>query len=124
MERVIIPDAAIILDYGLAKFLGILKGLVVDEKRMLENIYYRGGLVFSQRVLLRLTGSTESREQAYRMVQRNAMAAQAGKGLFRDLLLKDREIMGYLSQAEIDDCFDIAYYTKHVSRIFRRVFGR
>ena len=124
VERVIIPDAAIILDYGLAKFLGILKGLVVDEKRMLENIYYRGGLVFSQRVLLRLTGSTESREQAYRMVQRNAMAAQAGKGLFRDLLLKDREIMGYLSQAEIDDCFDIAYYTKHVSRIFRRVFGR
>jgi len=124
VERVIIPDATIILDYGLQKFLEILKGLVVDEKRMLENIYHLGGVVFSQRVLLKLTGPVGTREKAYRMVQRNAMAAQAGKGSFRDLILKDREIMQYLSQAAVDSCFDLTYYTKHVDTIFKRVFGR
>jgi adenylosuccinate lyase len=124
VERVIIPDATIIIDYGLQKFFEVLKGLVVDEKRMLENIYYRGGLVFSQRVLLKLTGPVGSRDKAYRMVQRNAMAAQSGKGLFRDLLLKDPEIMAHLSQTEIDSCFDIGYYTKHVNQIFKRVFGK
>jgi len=124
VERVIIPDATIILDYGLQKFLEVLKGLVVDEKRMLENIYHRGGVVFSQRVLLKLTGPVGTRDKAYRMVQRNAMAAQAGKGSFRDLILKDREIMQYLSQADVDSCFDLAYYTKHVDKIFKRVFGR
>lgn len=124
VERVIIPDATIIIDYGLQKFLEVLKGLVVDEKRMLENIYHRGGVVFSQRVLLKLTGPVGTRDKAYRMVQRNAMAAQAGKGPFRDLVLKDREIMQYLSQADVDSCFDLAYYTKHVDKIFKRVFGR
>ncbi|MEW5795848.1 MAG: adenylosuccinate lyase [Candidatus Zixiibacteriota bacterium] len=124
VERVIIPDATIILDYGLQKFSDVLKGLVVDEKRMLENIYYRGGLVFSQRVLLKLTGPVGSREKAYRMVQRNAMAAQSGHGLFRDLLLKDAEVMSYLNQPDIDECFDLKYYTRHVEQIFRRVFGR
>jgi adenylosuccinate lyase len=124
VERVIIPDATIILDYALQKFLEVLKGLVVDEKRMMENIYRRGGVVFSQRVLLKLTGPVGSREKAYRMVQRDAMGAQAGKGSFRDLVLKDREIMQFLSQADIDSCFDLAYYTKHVDKIFKRVFGR
>ena len=124
VERVIIPDATIILDYGLQKFSDVLKGLVVDEKRMLENIYYRGGLVFSQRVLLKLAGPVGSREKAYLMVQRNAMAAQHGAGLFRDLLLKDPEIMTYLNQPEIDECFDLKHYTKHVDQIFKRVFGR
>jgi adenylosuccinate lyase len=124
VERVIIPDATTILDYGLQKFLEILKGLVVNEKRMLENIYYRGGLVFSQRVLLKLTGPVGSREKAYAMVQRNAMAAQAGSGLFRELLLKDREVMEHLSRPEIDECFDLAYYTRHVDQIFKRVYGK
>jgi len=124
VERVIIPDATIILDYGLQKFLEILKGLVVDEKRMLENVFYRGGVVFSQRLLLKLTGPIGSRDKAYRLVQRNALAAQAGKGLFRDLILKDPEIMAHLSRADIDSCFDIRYYTKEVGIIFRRVFGK
>ena len=124
VERVIIPDATIILDYDLHIFEGILKGLVVNEKRMLENVYYRGGLVFSQRVMLKLTGPAGSREKAYELVQRNAMAAQAGKGLFRDLLLKDVEVMANLSKSEIDSCFDVGYYTKQVDKIFKRVFGR
>jgi len=124
VERVIIPDATTVLDYGLQKFLEVLKGLVVNEKRMLENIYYRGGLVFSQRVLLKLTEPVGSRERAYGMVQRNAMAALAGPGLFRELLLKDREVMEYLNQPEIDECFDLAYYTRHVDKIFKRVYGK
>lgn len=124
VERVIIPDATIILDYGLQKFCEILKGLVINEKRMLENIYYRGGLVFSQRVLLKLTGPLGSREKAYQLVQRNAMAAQEGKGLFRDLILRDREVMAVLKRKDVDSCFELGYYTKHVSKIFRRVFGR
>jgi adenylosuccinate lyase len=124
VERVIIPDATIILDYGLQKFCEILKGLVINEKRMLENVYYRGGLVFSQRVLLKLTGPLGSREKAYELVQRNAMAAQEGKGLFRDLILRDREVMAVLKRKDVDSCFELGYYTKHVSKIFRRVFGR
>ncbi len=124
VERVIIPDSTIVLDYGLEKFNELLKGLVVNEKRMIENIFYRGGIVFSQRLLLLLTGPVGSRDKAYRMVQRNAMAAHEGKGLFRDLVKKDRDIRKYLSEAEIDSCFDLRYYTKNVGKIFKRVFGR
>jgi len=124
VERVIIPDATIILDYGLHKFLEIIKGLVINERQMLENIYYRGGIVFSQRLLLKLTGPVGDRDKAYRMVQRNAMAAQAGKGSFRDLVLRDKEVTNHLSQTEIDECFDLTYYTKYVDKIFRRVFGK
>jgi adenylosuccinate lyase len=124
VERVIIPDATIIADYGLQKFIDVLKGLVVNEKRMLENIYYGGGLVFSQRLLLKLTGPVGSRETAYRMVQRHALLAAEGKGGFRDLVKNDKEIMKYLKLSEIDGCFDLAYYTKNVDKIFRRVFAR
>lgn len=124
VERIILPDATIVLDYGLQKFLGLLKGLVVDEKRMLENIYYRGGIVFSQRVLLKLTGPVGSREKAYRMVQRIATAAYSGSGLFRELILKDAEIMAYLNQTDVDDCFDLSYYMRYVDKIFKRVFGQ
>ena len=124
VERVIIPDATIIIDYGLQKFNELLKGLVVNEKRMIENIFYRGGVVFSQRLLLALTGPVGSRDKAYRMVQRSAMAAYEGKGAFRDLVKNDREIRKFLSQAEIDNCFDLRYYTKNVSKIFKRVFRK
>lgn len=124
VERVIIPDSCIIVDYGLEKFIGLLKGLVINEKRMLENIYYKGGVVFSQRLLLKLTGPIGSREKAYRLVQKNAMLAQDGKGLFKELVRKDKEILKHLSQSEIDECFDLGYYTKNVNKIFRRVFKK
>ncbi len=124
VERVIIPDATIICDYGLQKFIELLNGLVVNEKRMLDNIYYGGGLVFSQRLLLSLSGPMGSREKAYRVVQRNAMAASEGKGSFRDLVKRDPEILQNLSISKIESCFDLAYYTKNVGKVFRRVFGR
>ena len=123
VERVILPDASIILDYGLEKFNELLAGLVVNEKKMLENIYYGGGLVFSQRLLLKLTGPVGSRDVAYRMVQRNAMKAAEGGGHFIDLVKKDKEITKYLRISEIDSCFDLKYYTKNVGTIFKRVFG-
>ena len=124
VERVILPDATIIIDYGLQKFVDLLKGLVVDEKRMFENIHYRGGVVFSQRLLLKLTGPTGSRDKAYRMVQRHAMAATEGRGLFRENVDNDEEIGRYLSTKEIDSCFDLAHYSRNVDAIFKRVFGK
>ena len=123
VERVILPDATTIIDYGLQKFIEILSNLVVNEKRMLENIYYGGGLVFSQRLLLKLAGPVGSRDKAYRLVQRNALAASEGKGMFKDLVHKDKDIRRYLSSARIDSCFSLTPYTRHVSKIFRRVFG-
>lgn len=124
VERIIIPDANIIADYALQKFIEILRGLVINEKRMLENIFYRGGVVFSQRLLLKLAGPVGSREEAYRLIQRNALAAAEGRGLFHQLVKNDKGIRKYLTDAEIDSCFDLSYYTRHVDKIFKRVFGR
>ncbi len=124
VERVIIPDTCIIVDYGLQKFIDLLSGLVVNEKRMHENIFYGGGIVFSQRLLLKLTGPVGSREEAYRMVQRNAMAAWETNGSFRDFAKQDADISKHLSAAEIDECFDLTYYTKNVDAIFARVFSK
>jgi len=124
VERVIIPDSTILIDYGLEKFIGLLKGLVVDKKRMLENIYFKGGVVFSQRLLLKLAAPVGSRDKAYRIVQRHAMASQEDKGLFKDLVLSDKEILSYLKVSEIEECFDLTYYTKNVNKIFKRVFGK
>ncbi len=124
VERVILPDATIIIDYGLQKFIGLLSGLVVDRKRMLENIYYKGGVVFSQRLLLKLTGLVGSRDLAYRMVQRHAMAAVAGQGLFQENVSNDPDIGKYLSKREIDECFDLTYYMRNVDAVFKRVFGK
>lgn len=123
VERVIIPDATTIVDYSLNKFTGLLKGLVVNEKRMLDNIYIGGGLVFSQRILLKLTNPAGSREDAYRLVQRIAMKAWRGEGGFRDLIGQDKAIGSLLSKKEIDDCFDLKYYTRNVNKVFSRVFG-
>ncbi|MBU8934243.1 MAG: adenylosuccinate lyase [candidate division Zixibacteria bacterium] len=124
VERVILPDATILADYGLQKFIDLLKGLVVNEKRMLDNIYFRGGVVFSQRLLLLLTAPMGSRDKAYRLVQKNAMAAMEGRGSFRELVHGDREIRKHLSDAEIDTSFDLGYYTKNVGKIFSRVFRK
>lgn len=123
VERVIIPDATILADYGLQKFIDLLRGLVVNKKRMLENIFFDGGVVFSQRLLLKLTGPAGSREKAYRMVQQNAMKASEGKGSFRELVKEDKDIGKHLTASQIDECFDLGYYMKNVDKIFKRVFG-
>ncbi len=123
VERVIIPDSCIIVDYGLQKFIDLLSGLVVNEQKMHDNIFLGGGIVFSQRLLLKLAGPVGSREDAYRMVQRNAMAAWEGKGLFKELAKQDADIRKHLKESEIDECFDLTYYTRNVDAIFKRVFG-
>ena len=124
VERIIIPDSTIILDYGLKLLNDILDRLGVDEKRMLENIYRNGGIVFSQRLLLLLTDKAGNRDRAYVMIQRNAMKAYEGPKGFQDLVKEDRDIRHYLSENEIDSCFDLEYYLRNVGKIFKRVFGK
>jgi adenylosuccinate lyase len=123
VERVIAPDTTIALDFALARLMGLMDRLVVYPERMRQNLDSLGGLVDSQRVLLALTQAGMSREDAYRAVQRNAMAAWDGEGRFSDLLKQDSEITRFLGQQAIDGLFDLAYHLKHVDTIFARVFG-
>ena len=123
VERVIAPDATIALDFALARLSGLIDRLVVYLERMRQNLDALGGLVDSQRVLLALTQGGMSREDAYRAVQRHAMAAWRGEGRFSELLQGDPEIARFLDARQIDGLFDLAYHLKHVDTIFRRVFG-
>ncbi|WP_112873891.1 adenylosuccinate lyase [Paracoccus endophyticus] len=123
VERAIGPDATITLDFALNRLAGVIDKLVVYPDRMLANMNKFKGLVMSQRVLLALTQAGVSREDAYRLVQRNAMKVwEQGKD-FREELLADPEVTAALSPAEIEEKFDLAYHTRHVDTIFRRVFG-
>ena len=123
VERVIAPDATVALDFALARLTGLMDRLIVYPERMRQNLESLGGLVDSQRVLLALTQTGMSREDAYRAVQRNAMTAWDGQGRFSDLLKQDPEITRHLEPQTIDGLFDVAYHLKHVDLIFRRVFG-
>ena len=123
VERVIAPDATIALDFALVRLTGVVKRLVVHVDTMRANLERLGGLVFSQRVLLALTQAGMEREDAYRVVQENAMAASRGDGAFRDLLEADSRVLEHLDAAGLDSLFDLAPYTRHVDTIFRRVFG-
>lgn len=120
-ERVIIPDSTILLDYMLAKFIEVMKGLVVYPDNMMSNLNRTGGLVFSQRVLLALIEKGAVREDAYKMVQRNAMSAWRERSDFRQNLINDAEVGKYLSDEEIAACFDLEYYQKNVDLIFQRI---
>ena len=123
VERVIIPDSTILVDYMLNRLKGILDGLHVYPDRMLKNMNRSYGLYNSQRVLLALTGKGMSREDAYELVQRNAMQSWK-KGIeFKKLLLKDKDVKKYLSTKDIKKIFDLKYYLKNVDYIFERVFG-
>ena len=119
----IAPDATIALDFALARAAGLVDKLVIYPEAMRANLDRLGGLVHSQRVLLALTQAGMSREDAYRVVQRNATAAWNGKAGFPYLLKQDGEITSFLGSATIDALFDTAYHLKHVDTIFRRVFG-
>lgn len=122
-ERIIGPDATVTLDFMLGRLTGVIKNLLVYPKTMRQNIDKLKGLHNSQRVLLALTDKGVSREAAYEMVQRNAMKAWL-KGMdFKIELKKDKDVAAHLSAEEIEDLFDLAYYTKHVDTIFKRVFG-
>jgi len=124
VERIIIPDSTILIDYALHKFIELLQGLIIDEKRMLENIYFRGGIVFSQRLLLKLTDATGSREQAYKIVQNHGLAALEEGKSFRESVLVDKVVSKYLKKSEIEECFELDYYLRNVDKIFQRVFGK
>jgi len=123
VERNIGPDATVTLDFALARLTGLIEKLVIYPERMEENLHKFRGLVMSQRVLLALTQAGVSREEAYRLVQRNAMKVwEEGKD-FREELLADGDVTAALGREKIEDAFDLGYHTKHVDTIFARVFG-
>ncbi|WP_420411530.1 adenylosuccinate lyase [Roseibium sp.] len=130
VERMIGPDTTVTLDFALARLTGVIDKLVVYPERMMGNMDRLGGLVHSQRILLALTQAGSSREDAYRLVQRNAMkvwdsyqVSGDAKVDFLTELLNDEDVRNYLSEEEIRDRFDLGYHTKNVDVIFERVFG-
>ena len=125
VERFIGPDATITLDFALARLTGVIDKLLVYPERMQKNLDRMGGLVHSQRVLLALTQAGVSREDSYRLVQRNAMKVWESDGALSllDLLKADPEVTAALSAEELEDKFDLGYHHAHVDTIFNRVFG-
>jgi adenylosuccinate lyase len=123
-ERMIAPDATVTLDFALNRLAGLIEKLLIYPENMLKNMDRLGGLIHSQRLLIALTQKGASREDAYKLVQRNAMPVWRGHGDFQTLLKKDPEVKKYLSDAEISEQFDLGYHLKHVDTIFKRVFGQ
>lgn len=135
VERFILPDSFITTDFMLMRLKGLLEKLVVYPKNMMKNLNLTGGLVFSQRILLELPKKGVSREDAYKIVQRNAMKVwgdlqegkaavnDKGESLYLQYLLADNELVGLIGEAAIRECFEFSYYTKNVDSIFQRVFG-
>jgi adenylosuccinate lyase len=126
VERFIGPDACITLDFALARLTGVVDKLLVYPERMQKNLDRMGGLVHSQRVLLALTQAGLSRDDSYRLVQRNAMKVWESDGQVSllDLLKADPEVSAALSAAELEDKFNLDYHFKAVDHIFERVFGK
>jgi adenylosuccinate lyase len=123
VERMFGPDATVTLDFALNRLAGVIEKLLIYPEAMAANLAKLGGLVYSQRVLLALTQAGVSREEAYVLVQDNAMKVWAGEGDFRALLGSDARVSGKLEGAALDACFDGSAYTRHVDFIFERVFG-
>ncbi len=123
VERMIGPDATVTLDFALNRLAGVIEKLVVYPENMLKNLDRLGGLVHSQRVLIALTQKGVAREEAYRIVQDNAMKVWRGEGDFLTFLKNDPRVTSKMSAAEIEENFDLGYHFKHVDTIFNRVFG-
>ncbi len=123
VERMIGPDATITLDFALARLTSVIEKMLIFPDNMLDNMNKFPGLVMSQRVLLALTQAGVSREDAYAMVQRNALKVWEERVDFRELLLTDAEVVAALGEDGINEKFDMGYHTKHVDTIFKRVFG-
>lgn len=136
VERFILPDSFITTDFMLMRLKGLIEKLVVYPKNMMKNLNLTGGLVFSQRILLELPKKGVSREDAYKIVQRNAMKVwqdlqegkaavnERGESLYLQYLLTDSELVELIGEEAIKECFEYGYYTKNVDSIFKRVFGR
>ena len=123
VERMIGPDATITLDFALARLAGVIDKLVVYPEAMRKNLDRLGGLIHSQRILLALAQKGVARDDAYALVQRNAMPVWRGEGEFLKLLRADNDVSKVLSGEELDALFDLGYHLKHVDTIFDRVFG-
>lgn len=122
VERVILPDSTILIDYMLARITDLIGNLVVYPAKMKQNLALTGGLVYSQRLLLALLAKDAQRKESYEAVQRNAMVAWKG-GNFQELVAKDPFIAKHLSAKEVRACFDPKHYLRHMNQIYRRVFG-
>jgi len=122
VERIIAPDSTILVDFMLARLTNLISGLVVYPQKMMENIEKTGGLTFSQQVLLALIEKGLLREEAYEIVQRNAMRALKLQQNFKELILKDRDVRRFLKPAEITKLFDLRRHLKYVDKVFNRIF--
>src|SRR6185312_4512176 len=118
-ERMIGPDATVTLDFALNRLAGLIEKLLIYPANMQKNLDRLGGLIHSQRLLLALTQKGASREEAYKLVQRNAMPVWRGEGEFKSLLKKDTDVKKFLSDKEIEAQFDLGYHFKHVETIFK-----
>jgi adenylosuccinate lyase len=123
VERIIAPDSTILLDYMLVRLTRVLDRLVVYPENMRRNLELTGGLLFSQQAMLALTKKGMTREDAYRLIQSNAMAVWQEGGQLKERLSRDRAVIAHLSPEEIDAVFDLGYHLKHVDTIFKKVFG-
>ncbi|MBI4619424.1 MAG: adenylosuccinate lyase [Desulfobacterales bacterium] len=123
VERIILPDSTMLVDFMLNRITGLIDGLQIYPENMLNNLYRTHGLIFSQGLLLALTRKGVNREDAYEMVQRNAMRVWKEGTYFRELILQDKAIMKHLTENEVEECFDINWHLRHIDEIFQRVFG-
>jgi len=121
VERVIVPDSTILLDYMLAKAEGLVSKLVVNEEKMLENMGASKGLVYSQHVMLELIKKGATRMEAYDIVQGASLEAYEGSAGFRELLLADDKIKKYMSREEIENCFSLDYHLRHIDSVFKNI---
>ena len=124
VERIILPDSTILVDYLLVKTADLIEKLVVYPERMRRNLESTGGLVFSGQLLLDLVEHGVSREEAYRIVQRNAMKAWKEEKNFRELILSDAEIGQRVPREKLERAFDLQRQLRNVDKIFARVFGK
>jgi len=124
VERMTGPDATATLDFALTRLASIVDKLVVYPENMRKNLDRLGGLIHSQRVMIALTQKGVAREDAYALVQRNAMRVWQGEGDFLTFLTADKDVRQHMSEAELRENFDLGYHLKHVDTIFKRVFGR
>jgi adenylosuccinate lyase len=125
VERMIGPDATVTLDFALVRLTQVIDKLLIYPDRMLKNLNKMGGLIHSQRILLALTQAGASREDSYRLVQRNAMKVWESDGTLQllDLLAADPEVTALLPRDKLEPLFDLGYHLKHVDTIFDRVFA-
>lgn len=121
VERIIVPDSTILLDYMLDKATKVISRLVVNKKKMLENIDTTGGLIYSQRLLLELIKKGATRKEAYEIVQVLALEADAKDKNFKALVLASEKVKELMSGSEIEDCFRLEYHLKHIDTIFRKI---